>query len=198
MFSNYSQINKSPRKKRRKHSVDNLNGNISPSGLSQNVSTTQQNQNQTTINIIDRVLDLSKYDKDTGLYTLTRDWMNATTLVNDSKLLKKEFVQNDEPIRNENSYYINKLPEPNKDQETMSIDELNQDIKRNIKSSEKSDLDLIDSLNVDEFMQTHALLKLHVNRWKQTRKKWLNYYSDSNRPYKNSYDCLKSIFEEFQ
>ena len=193
MYSNYGQnSNKSPKKKKRKHSVENTATTSPGSNRTNNVQT------NTTINIIDRVLDLGKYDKETSLYTLSRDWMNATTLVSDSKPVKKEGFINEETRKIDNPYYIYKLPEPIYDQEMLTIDQLNDDIKQNIRESERNDLELIKRLDVDEYMQTHALLKLHVNRWKQARGKWSYYYEETNKPYKNSYDCLKSLFEEFQ
>ncbi|RNA42325.1 lin-37 -like protein [Brachionus plicatilis] len=191
MFSNFNH-NKSPKKKKRKHSVDNCAANANRKNQSSG-----SGASNTTINIIDRVLDLGKYEKDTGLYTLSRDWINATTMVSDVKFAKKEPIQSDQGQRND-EYFIFRLPGPESQIQTQNIQELNEDIGKTVRMSEKNDLDLIASLNVDENLQTHALLKLHVNRWKQSRSKWLNYYKSSNKAYKDSYQCLKSIFEEFE
>lgn len=81
----------SPKKKKRKYSVDNNNtiNNLSLANNSSSLSSNRANSESNTatnktFNIIDRVLDLSKYNKDTGLYTLSRDWINATTSVNEA------------------------------------------------------------------------------------------------------------------
>lgn len=204
----------SPKKKKRKYSVDgNANSFANPnaSGVNQghqshhNGSFLHGNSasaNQ-TINIIDRVIDLGKYDKNVGLYTLCRDWINATTSINPARSRSATNDSKNSPVdantEDENSYSITKLPEPVSSSKTTDLEEitkLNEHIKNNIKCSESNDVELIKSLNVDEVIQTHALLKLHVNRWKQSRKEWLNYYKKSNEPYKNSYDTLKSIFED--
>lgn len=191
MYSNFNH-NKSPKKKKRKHSVDNCAINSNRANQSA-LKTTGNN----TINIIDRVLDLSKYDKETGLYSLSRDWINATTMVSDIKNTNKESVISATDQQN-NDYFIYSLPGPNRDHKSQDIRMLNEEIQKSIRSSEKSDLNLISSLNVDEYMQTHALLKLHVNRWKQARNKWQSYYKDSNKAYEDSYCCLKSILEDYE
>lgn len=190
MFANFNH-NKSPKKKKRKHSVENFAANANKTDRS-----AAQAANNTTINIIDRVLDLSKYEKETSLYALSRDWINATTMVTDFKNSKKESDQEDQDQPNDENF-VYKLPSPKQQSHQLDIADLNEEIKQSIRLSEKSDLELISSLNVDEYMQTHALLKLHVNRWKQARNKWINYYRESNKAYKDSYCCLKSIFEEF-
>lgn len=190
MHSNFNH-NKSPKKKKRKHSVDNCAVNSNRADRSASIA------GNNTINIIDRVLDLSKYDKETGLYTLSRDWINATTMVSETKNANKESIMSDTDQHN-NDYFIYSLPGPISELQTQDIRVLNEDIQKSIRTSEKSDLDLISGLNVDEYIQTHALLKLHVNRWKQARNKWLSFYKDSNRAYKDSYSCLKSILEEYE
>ena len=53
-----------------------------------------------TINIIDRVLDLSKYDSQTSVYTLSRDWINATTSLNYDLNNKTKHHQNVEKLLN--------------------------------------------------------------------------------------------------
>ena len=196
-----------PKKKKRKYSIEgsnNANFNFGSSNESMN--------NNLSINIIDRVLDLSKYNKETGLYTLCRDWINATTSLNDSTRTNSEQNKNNHFSKNnmDNSqklsnstesyddslFYISKLPEPQKMKEP-TIKSLNQNIQINIRGSEREDLNLIEALNLnDEMVQTHALLKLHVNRWKSVRKEWSKYYDKTNQPYRNSQDVLKSIYED--
>lgn len=185
----------SPKKKRRKYSNDGQHINANSQCLSNNPTS------NFNISIIDRVLDLNKYDKTTGLYTLCRDWVNATTSINDS--VKQTTDENDEKMMEvdevADSYFITKLPEPIKENPLpITIKDLNESIKVNIRVSEKSDLELIKALNVneDETIQTHALLKLHMNRWKSARKEWVNFYAESNKPYKNSMDILNSILED--
>lgn len=194
----------SPKKKKRKYSVDNNNlstGANSSQSSNNKPNSASLNANK-TINIIDRVLDLSKYDRNTGLYTLSREWINATTSVSDKANSRKlstpmEVEESKTKSGQESSFYVTELPGPIKVENQICTKQVNENIKENIRSSEANDMDLIKSLNVDEIMQTHALLKLHVNRWKQARKEWVNYYNNTNVPYKNSYDTLKSIYEEF-
>lgn len=157
----------SPKKKKRKYSGDSFISNTNGTNISQG--------SNFSISIIDRVLDLNKYNQNTGLYTLARDWINATTSISDSnKKIKISDDNDDDKIMDidlnghkneENSYFINKLPCPLIDKHTPSIDALNESIKLNIRSSESSDIDLIKTLNVneDDSIQTHALLKLHVS-----------------------------------
>lgn len=196
----------SPKKKKRKYNIDSVATNIN---VQQHNLNNQRSNNNLSINIIDRVLDLSKYDKNTGLYTLSRNWINATTSINDSKnndhLINKNFTSSTRLSNEDNndldSFYITSLPEPSvKDlNQIESINKINEDIEIDIRSSEKSDIDIINSLNLtsdDYLIQTHALLKLHVNRWKSARKEWLNYYKKTNEPFKSSYDILKSIYED--
>ena len=78
----------------------------------------------------------------------------------------------------------------------VTIEQLNENIKVNIRSSEESDIELIKRLNVDDELEMHALLKLHVNRWKMAKQEWFNYYSIQSKPYENSYQKLKAIFED--
>ncbi len=152
-------------------------------------------------NIVDRVMDIGKYSKNTPLYTMCRDWMNASTTLNENP--KQISPKQHESKPSDNPNVVTSLPEPissliTSDESEYDIDivQLNENIKVNIRSNEESDLDLIKKLNVDEEIQTHALLKLHVNRWKLARREWFNYYNVKSKPYQNSYQTLKSIFED--
>ena len=135
-----------------------------------------------------------------------RSWINATTSVStdsDSKTIQLANKSNNNDLdsnEGSNSHFITSLPKPSRQEIVPSVEEINEKIKTNIRTSENFDMDIINSLNVspDDSIQTHALLKLHVNRWKATRKEWINYYKATNESYKNSYDLLKSIYEEFQ
>jgi len=201
-ISGYDTRRISPKKKKRKYSVDGLSA-------TQNGTNNSQSSNF-SISIIDRVLDLNKYDQNTGLYKLARDWINATTSISDSnkkvkmsddnhgdKLMDVDIDMNGQK-NEESSYFINNLPNPLVDEKKPSIAVLNENIKLNIRSSENSDIDLIKTLNIneDDSIQTHALLKLHMNRWKSARKEWINFYNETNRPYKNSLTILNSIIED--
>lgn len=207
MYSFSRDFKNSPKKKKRKYSVDNnaISTNINQQSTSS--SRFGHHNSSLSINIIDRVLDLSKYNQKTGLYTLSRAWINATTSLNSdtttfnhksSDLINKNFSTSDNIT---DDFYVTSLPEPDK-QETNNSDKikkLNENIEVNIRSNEKADMDIIDSLSLssdDYLMQTHALLKLHVNRWKSARKEWLNYYKKSNEAYKKSYNVLKGIYED--
>ena len=91
---------------------------------------------------------------------------------------------------------------------------MNAHIGRTVRASVSTDMDLIattlsslvsqqqqsqpQSAAKKELMQTHALLKLHVNRWRSCRKEWHKYTQHANARYKNSHDLLKSIFEDMQ
>lgn len=200
--SGYDVRRISPKKKKRKYSVDGLSA-------IQNETTNSQSSNF-SISIIDRVLDLNKYDQNSGLYTLARDWINATTSISDSskktkmsddtdgdKLMDVDHDLNGQK-NEENSYFINKLPNPLCDEQKTSITALNENIKLSIRSSESTDIDLIKTLNIkeDDSIKTHALLKLHMNRWKSARKEWINFYKETNKPYKNSLAILNSIIED--
>lgn len=201
LISNDYERKNSPRKKKRKYSIES--GNSSSNIVSNSTSKTTQNL---SINIIDRVLDLSKYKKNIGLYELSRNWINATTSINNNKnnnnndnLVNKSSIN----LMQQDSSYVKSLPDPDCsiiiNNEKAKIQELNENIKLNIRSSEASDIELINSLSIkpdDYLIQTHALLKLHVNRFKAARKEWLNYYKKTNDAYKNSRDILKSIYED--
>lgn len=183
----------SPKKKRRKYSNE-TSASTSGHSLSSSVGRTQTSN--LNISIIDRVIDLNKYDKHTALYTLCRDWINATTSIAvDSTQPTEEIID----LGTHDTDTITALPDPVQDEitETMSIASLNERIRTEIRASEKSDLELIKTLKVnnDDAIQTHALLKLHMNRWKSVRKEWVGFYAEKNRPYKNSLDILNTIFE---
>lgn len=156
----------SPRKKRRKYSNESLNGTSNGSGSGQCHALSRNQTNN--ISIIDRVLDLNKYDSNTGLYSLCRDWINATTSVSETnkvyQAMEVEEMGTSETSKN-SGYFIKELPEAAKDMDQPSICELNERIRVNIRSSQQSDMEVIKALNVsdDQEIQTHALLKLHVN-----------------------------------
>jgi hypothetical protein len=169
-----------------------------------------------SINIVDRVIDMSKYTKSTTLYTMCRDWTNASaSLTNTSSNLDSPSVASS-PFKSTSPKQggekksgsqeatsakdVIALPDPvldeDDDEYNISIEQLNENIRLNIRSSEESDIELIKRLNVDDDLETHALLKLHVNRWKMAKREWFNYYSVQSKPYENSYQTLKSIFED--
>ena len=214
----------SPRKKKRKYSSDNNNihntlafsftnfaekqirpNSVLSSAVRSSSSSIKQISNKPA-NIVDRVLDLSKYNTETGLYTLTRDWINASASVNNNKCeTSNNSVETNisDPMNMESDNatgFITCLPDPEPlgDQDTLEIDLLNEQIKKEIRVNQNADLEILDALNLDDFSTSHALLKLHVDRWKQCRRKWISYYEQTNRPYKSSLDTLKSIFEEMQ
>lgn len=79
------------------------------------------------------------------------------------------------------------------------IEELNKKLEKTVRQTQMNDLEIVNSLKVDDQMtQTHALLKLHVNRWKTVRQEWNLLYKKSNARYIESENILKSIFEELQ
>lgn len=210
----------SPKKKKRKYSVDNTAASAESASFMANDSVNRG------IGVIDRVLDVSKYGKKSpSLYSLCRDWINASSTLsiasnehNNQKLAavncqdemkidedESSTAEKSSPnASGENTYFIYTLPDPVRTSEQSSaitaensVQKLNENIKDKIRSQEQNDLELIRSLNLDdEFMKTHALLKLHVNRWKLARKEWNNHYKRTNFEYKNSADILKSIYEE--
>ncbi len=200
--SNHQNFEKmlSPKKKKRKYNDGNQSsGNLQVYSPTTSSGMIPNKFNNRTINIIDRVIDLNRYNKNTGLYTLCRDWINATTSLNDMNKLTPNSLQkkSEEKLSQENPNAITRLPDPltNENQE-IDIDFLNENIKLNVRANEKSDIDLIKTLNVDDVIQTHALLKLHVNRWKLSRREWVNFYANQNKAYQNSYETLKSIYED--
>ena len=229
--SNYNTVNKhdrlvSPKKKKRKYNtISPTNPNTTykvDSFLStaQNSSSNKASQGSSmfransslgrTVNVVDRVLDVNAYTKDTPLYTMCRDWIHATDTVSSDPSKQSSPSSSASKQANaklvENSTFVTKLPDPvplnslqdntDSDEYNVDIEQLNENIKTHIRSSEHTDLELIEKLNVDEVIQSHALLKLHVNRWKAARREWFNYYAVQNRPYENSYHALKSIFED--
>ncbi len=135
------------------------------------------------------------------MYKLCRGWMNASTNTIDKKN-EKNVESEDENIddlevgADELDHFITKLPEPIKLKSNLTIEQVNANIKNEIRVTTQSDMELIKSLNVNDVIQTHALLKLHVNRWKLSRIEWLKYHNEKNKPFKNSHDVLRSIFEE--
>ena len=173
-FKNFERVSiSSPKKKKRKHSGDN-----------------QQNDG-TSINIVDRVLDFSKYKSNTVLYTLCRDWINATTTSVSSstgrfnKQSKNDFnfdLTNDEiSIKNK---IIKSLPAPVADNKHESVARM-----------EKKK---VFSFNLNEFQngeQQAVLLRKNVEKWKNVRKESIKNFKAKNERYKESYDILKNIYE---
>jgi hypothetical protein len=184
----YTNPRISPKKKKRKYSI------------SRHVfSNTAKNSVNFIVNIVDRVLDLNKYDSSTGLYTLCRDWINATSSIENSTNVKVQCFTDEKIDETEsNEYQIKHLPEPTKIK-ISSFDFLNKNINSNIRETEKNDFEIIKSLNLNEknvFLETKALLRCHTNRWKLVRKEWKKLYKEENLAYKNSFDILQSIFED--
>jgi hypothetical protein len=197
----------SPKKKKRKYNIDS--SNLTSTHNHPYVQCAAYSSTNKTISIIDRVLDISKYKKEDSLYKLCREWMNASTNINDSSVKTKtpsnrnidEDNEEDEAAvtsKSSATEFVTKLPDPVKDDESESdkIKKLNQYIQEEIRSTQEADMELIKSLNLDEVIESHALLKLHVNRWKASRKEWINHYKETNKAYKESYDTLKEIFED--
>jgi hypothetical protein len=188
----------SPRKKKRKYSSDNNTASFATAnsfdmiGVGSAGSAARGHPKQTT-SIVDRVIDLSKYDSKTGLYTLTRDWMDVPRTANPVSGQQTSTASTDDS-------FVTSLPGPIRDETTacITIEQLNAEIGKQIRSGQADDLELIKSLNLNEAMETRALCKLHVGRWKSCRRKWIDYYEQSNRAYKNSSDLLKSLYEEMQ
>ncbi len=160
-----------PRKKRRKYTNDPSNiEDFAENTLVNDEDTNHQLANKyLNMSIIDRVLDFNKYNENTSLYSLCRDWINATASNRDNKIQQttgnNQSEEQEDIGQTESSYLINKLPEPADDQENLSIKDLNEKIRAEIRASENTDLDLIKTLDVDNdvSMQTHVLLKLHVS-----------------------------------
>jgi hypothetical protein len=177
-FKNFNRVTVSPKKKKRKYS----------GGIHQHDSG--------SINIVDRVLDFSKYKPNTVLYVLCRDWMNATTSLNtnnyqrSNKQLKTELNENlDQTIKtssassssyNKNS--IKSLPAP--------IDIKNENIE--IVKRQSFDFNLNDFKSNGD---TKELLKMNIAKWKQVRKESIDNFNAENARYKESYDILKNIYE---
>jgi hypothetical protein len=179
----------SPKKKRRKYNSDNNN---SPNeSLTSVGSIMDLSENRHCIKLIDRTVNVGKYRNDAGLYELAREWLNSKDTFSDSDKVYNKIEQNDD------GQFVFKLPDPEPDLNAqLNIQVLNEKIKENIRSSEKNDLVIIEHLNqTDQTIQTHALLKLHLNRWRATRNQWIQFYNIKNKPYNNSLRELKSIYE---
>ena len=142
---------------------------------------------------------------------MCRDWTNASASLNDaispSSSLKQISPKQEKKSSSQEMTSIKDvtiLPEPvpycggggDEDDYNVTVDQLNENIRVNIRSSQEADIELIKRLNVDDELETHALLKLHVNRWKMAKREWFNYYAVQSKPYENSYQTLKSIFED--
>jgi hypothetical protein len=159
----------SPKKKKRKYSSE-IN---------------QQHQtDNTNINIIDRVLDFSKYKKNTGLYTLCRDWLHATTNASDlDNTNSAKQVKQSSRMENKStsSNDITLLPMPTR------LPHRTERIKP--KARPNDNIDLTD-LSGDD------LLKLNLLHWKSVRKEYMVFCKNDNLAYKESFDVLKSIYED--
>jgi hypothetical protein len=156
----------SPKKKKRKYSSDTQQ---------------QQQTDNTNISIIDRVLDFSKYDKNTGVYTLCRDWLHATTTPSDPT--NTAFKQTKSFSQTESSALANdikSLPLPKNVQKVERRQQI-------IKSSDDMETS---ALNADD------LLRMHLIRWKAIRREFLARYITDNLSHKESYDILKNIYED--
>lgn len=106
-------------------------------------------------------------------------------------------------IEKESSELITKLPDPvegvTEKNSNSTIQKLNNRLEKTLRQTQINDIDIVNSLNVDDqVIQNHALLKLHVNRWKIARKEWNSLYKQSNARYSETEKILTSIFEEFQ
>lgn len=220
MYSNNSKV-QSPRKKKRKYSIDNNLSASSSTSIGFNlVNSSISEAASRTVNIIDRILDFSKFSNadQADLYSLSRDWLRATNMEPRKKPPPLSATNNPEPMNidsannaDEHSQSstissdapVTKLPEPVYTSQDVTcsaecIASLNENIAREIRASQEHDMELVDALNGDQFVETHALLKLHVGRWKKARRKWIEFYHETNKPYQNSSVILKSIFEEMQ
>jgi hypothetical protein len=157
----------SPKKKKRKYSTE---------------TSQQQHSDHTSINIIDRVLDFSKYKKHTGLYTLCRDWLHATTSTSDPP--STSFKQGKSFGKTETSASANdikSLPLPK--------NALKKERKKQMRKSN-------DDMETGGMSNTDDLLKSHLVRWKAIRRECMVCYKNDSLPYKESLDILKSIYED--
>lgn len=166
-FKNYDRtimIN-SPKKKKRKHSSDNQQDEI------------------TSVHIIDRVIDFSKYNNNTDLYLLARDWMHASESIGACNFNRSnkssQFLTNDNNNNNQNVY---SLPKP------LIKAKLEPDLDDYCKKSFDFNLDQIECENEN-------LLKENLKKWKSVRNEQLNFVKKENERYKESFDLLKSIYE---
>jgi hypothetical protein len=169
-LKNFERVSiSSPKKKKRKHSGDN------------------QLNDSSSINIVDRVLEFSKYKSNTVLYVLCRDWINATTSLNSSsrynKQSKNEYNEEnlDQNINNKSNYFINSLPSP------IDIKLENVDKDKSISYN----FDLNDIKEDDKIL----LMKKNLERWKNIRKEKIKNHHIENERYKESHDILKNIYE---
>ena len=207
-FSKMSSVDKramlASRNKRRKLSVENSSSGAVTKRMKITYSDSKEssedendfvsvkseysNSHKTVVNLIDRVMDFKTYKVDTSLDCLCRDWARATEKLNTAI----EAYQ--APCKTATDA---ELPRPTEEpgDTGQEIAKLNETIRVKVRSSEKSDLDLIKVLSVDEATEIHALLKLHVNRWKSSRKEWLRYYESANARYQDARQKLKTIFE---
>lgn len=182
----------SPRKKKRKYSI-----------------TDNQQYELKNINIVDRVLDFSKYHENTGLYTLCRDWINATTCIDSSNLNNNEitklnmYLSSSQSLTNDSNKFKNQSNEDeiNITNDDGSIRQLPIPKETDIKDVELFN-NLIKKINDNDFNENvnvnnkNELLKSNLNRWKSVKNEWSNYYRRTGRKYKETYDILKNIYEE--
>ncbi len=104
-----------PSKKRRKYTNEPSNiDELLIDNNSHDETSHQDSSNIFCLNIMDRVLDLNKYNEKTTLYSLCRDWINATASIADSRNKfenKKNEISDQEEIAN---YTINYFRNRNK------------------------------------------------------------------------------------
>ena len=95
MYNNNSKV-QSPRKKKRKYSIDNNLSASSSTSIGFNLVNSSISEASRTVNIIDRILDFSKFSNadQADLYTLSRDWLRATNM----EPRKKHTTNNPEPM----------------------------------------------------------------------------------------------------
>ena len=168
-----------------------------------NNSSTSNELSKNHVNIIDRLVDVDKLKADKSLYALTREWLLASTSIqagkNESNSMQQQKQSDDDDEGDGEEDLITKLPEPLSLSCEPTVKEMNEEIRISIRSTDANDLNLISSLNLSPSkreLETHELLRLHVNRWKATKKEWIKYYEATNLRSRASYDLLKSLYEE--
>lgn len=143
--------------------------------------------------LFDRSIDLTRYNEDSPLYPICREWIyDKPNRKNKSKKIKaaplrKEHLSLLDKIKNGEITEINDLPAIKKDDVTR-IPELTEEQKKVDKEKIKLDYDLDNPP-----IKIADLLTEHRQRWTKIRKQWTNQSQVYDEKFKASLSVLEEI-----
>ncbi|CAG9856454.1 unnamed protein product [Phyllotreta striolata] len=144
--------------------------------------------------LFDRSVDLARFEEDTPLYPICRAWMqnqprNPQPIIK-RRLSSPEPVNNNSWIDNNSLSDVTRLPRPEEPFTTRIPSPLpeQEQVKDNI------------NLNYDESpaIPKNTLLEMHMERWANVKKKWIDTACKNESRYNRSTDILSNIYNKAQ